>query len=193
MTLGCQVSGGCSENTGQILTSWVKHLCLKEAPSPVHPVVCPCSQTGHLDSAPGKESAKRVSWGHWKDTGPRKGTFFSAGLQGCLCPSRVAKWVSGPSKGKATSPHRNVVSLGGEPASWGDGRTHCCYFSSSSERLPPPVPQPRLKQSPRVLYPLPPNFSPSYSLRVGFPCTVADAVPCPEQGWAHSRSSAQIC
>lgn len=49
----------------------------------------------------------------------------------------LATQVAGPSEGKATSPHGNVVSLGGEPASWGDGRTHCCYCPSSSERLRP--------------------------------------------------------
>lgn len=61
---------------------------MKETPSPVCPVVWPCSRAGHLDSAPGKEPAKRVSWGHWDDTGPRRGAVFSAGPQSSLSPSR---------------------------------------------------------------------------------------------------------
>lgn len=62
------------------------------------------------------------------DTGmtrPRKGTLLLA--CGAACPLRGVKQVSGPSKGKATSQRRNLASLRGEPASWGDGRTHCCY------------------------------------------------------------------
>lgn len=140
MTLWCQVSGSSSENTGQLLTAWVKHLYLKETPSPVCPVVWPCSRTGHRTLHLVRNPRSRSCGDTGKTPVLEKGPSFLLACRAVGAPSRVAKRMSGPSKGKAMSPHRNVVSLGGEPASWGDGRTCCCHFSSSPERLPPPGP-----------------------------------------------------
>lgn len=102
-TRGSLVSGvleGPGENTSQILATWVKNLYLKGTPAPVCSL-WPCSRTGHLDSAPGKESTKRVSWGHWNDTGPRKGPSFLLACR-AVCPTPGWPSRSGPSKGKAT-------------------------------------------------------------------------------------------
>lgn len=143
------------------------------------PVVWPCSWAGHLDSAPGTEPAKQVSWGHWGDTGPRKGPSLLPAHR-ALCPRPAGHAGGWPFRGKGHVTTREC----GVPW-WGTGllggwEDTLLLLPIVFREAQAPVPHPVWGCHPMCPLLSPPCFISFIPLCGGSSCIVADAVQCPE-------------